>query len=78
MARIYEKKTANPNWYLRLNDPKLQAEYEEDQREAVRLGYKNPHRKETEKESEDIGRKLYLSSSKRPYWDMEAMINTLC
>ncbi|MCC5909111.1 MAG: methyltransferase domain-containing protein [Clostridiaceae bacterium] len=62
------------NWYLRLTDPELQKQFEEDQRRTVELGYE-PFIKSFEDESSSIGKDLYLTSRRRPQWDAEALLN---
>lgn len=62
------------NWCLRLNDPELQRQYEEDQKRAKELGYENPHNKANMQESENISKNLFLSSRLRPNWDLEAFV----
>jgi ubiquinone/menaquinone biosynthesis C-methylase UbiE len=64
------------NWCLRLNDPELQRQYEDNQNRAKELGYENPHDKANLQESEKISKNLFLSSRHRPSWDVDAFMQS--
>ncbi|WP_081562286.1 class I SAM-dependent methyltransferase [Clostridium formicaceticum] len=63
------------NWALRLHDPEMQKQYEEDKKRAAELGIVDAHDKADMKESDAIAKQLFLSSKRRPQWDAAALID---
>lgn len=61
------------NWYLRLFDERLKAQYEVDLQSSSQSGLPNPHAGVDLQESEQIGRNLPLSRVMRPDWDEQAL-----
>jgi ubiquinone/menaquinone biosynthesis C-methylase UbiE len=61
------------NWNLRQTDPAWQQKYEEDQKEAARLGF---HRRGhvDQAEGERISRELFFSRTLRPHWDAGTLL----
>lgn len=63
------------NWYLWLNDEKLQEEYERDQEEAVQAGYQSSYAQDVKEEGVNIGKELFFSSRRRPQWDVPTLLD---
>lgn len=63
------------NWNLRQTDPAWQQKYEEDQREAAKLGF---HRRGhvDQATGDRISRELFFSRTLRPQWDAGALLET--
>ncbi len=62
------------NWCLRLNNPELQKQYEDDQKRAEELGFDNPNKKANMQGSDRISKDLFLSFRLRPNWYVEAFL----
>lgn len=62
------------NWYLWMHDSKWQEEFERDQEEAVKLGFK-AFEKTTREEGNKIAEELFFSKIRRPQWDIPALLD---
>ncbi|AOT71628.1 class I SAM-dependent methyltransferase [Geosporobacter ferrireducens] len=63
------------NWGLRLHDPEMQRQYEEDKKRAKELGIIDTHDKANMAESDAITKELFLSKVRRPQWDAAALVD---
>ena len=61
------------NWYLRLFDEQLKAEYEADLQASSQTACDNPHAGVDVQESERIAYTLPLSRVRRPQWDIPVL-----
>lgn len=64
------------NWYLELNDSRLQKKYEEFKMKSEEMGYQDEVTEIQEKECAQIAKKLPLTYEKRPEWDKKALLES--